>query len=64
MSTTDTLSRLTLPTTLNDSHVPLSGELCHLPTHLDQAIATASQIKVWTDKDPLLSHVRKLVQCS
>ena len=28
-----------------------------------QAIVTASQIKVWTDKDPLLSRVRKLVHC-
>ena len=41
----------------------LSGDLCHLLNHLEQAIVTASQIKVWTDKDPLLSCVRKLVHC-
>ena len=63
MSTADALSRLPLQTTLNDSQVPLPGDLCHLLNHLDQAIVTASQIKVWTDKDPLLSRVRKLVQC-
>ena len=64
MSTADALiSRLPLQTTLNDSQVLLPGDLCHLLNHLDQAILTASQIKVWTDKDPLLSHVRKLVQC-
>ena len=61
MSTADALSRLPLQTTLNDSQVPLPGDLCHLLNHLDQAIVTASQIKVWTDKDPLLSRVRKLV---
>ena len=56
-------SRLPLQTTLNDSQVPLPGDLCHLLNHLDQAIVTASQIKVWTDKNPLLSRVRNLVQC-
>ena len=61
MSTANALSRLPLQNTLIDSQVPLPGNLCHLLNHLDQAIVTASQIKVWTDKDPLLSHVRKLV---
>ena len=63
MSTADILSRLPLQTILYDSQVPLPGDLRHLLNHLDQAIVTASQIKVWTDKDPLLSRVRKLVQC-
>ena len=63
MSTADVLSRLPLQTILYDSQVPLPGDLRHLLNHLDQAIVTASQIKVWTDKDPLLSRVRKLVQC-
>ena len=63
MSTADDLSRLPLQTTLNDSQVLLPGDLCHLLNHLDQAIVMASQIKVWTDKDPQLSRVRKLVQC-
>ena len=60
MSTADVLRRLPLKDTLNDSQVPLPGDLCHLLHHLDQAIVTASQIKLWTDK---LSRVRKLVQC-
>ena len=63
MSTADALSRLPLQTTLNDSQVPLPGDLCHLLNHLDEAIVTASQIKVWTEKVPLSSHVRKLVHC-
>ena len=63
VSTADALSRLPLETTLNDSQVSLPCDLCHLLNHLDQAIVMASQIKVWTDKDPLLSRVRKLVQC-
>ena len=39
------------------------GDLCHPRDHIDQAIVTAYQIKVQTDKDPLLSCVRKLVHC-
>ena len=61
MSTADALSRLPLQTTLNDSQVPLPVELCHLLNHIHQAIVMASQIKVWTEKDPFLSRVRKLV---
>ena len=44
MSTADSISRLPLQTTLNDSQVPLPGHLCHLLNHLDEAIVTASQI--------------------
>ena len=62
MSNADALSRLPLKCNITDSQVPLPGDLCHLLNHLDQSIVTASQIKVWTDKDPLLSRVRKLVQ--
>ena len=58
MPSVDYISKL-----LYDSQVPLPGDLCHLLNHLDQAIVMASQIKVWTDKDPLLSCVRKLVHC-
>ena len=62
MLNADGLSRLPLKCNFTDSQVPLPGDLCHLLNHLDQSIVTASQIKVWTDKDPLLSQVRKLVQ--
>ena len=61
MSTADAISRLPLQTTSNCSQVPLPGDHCYLLNHLDQVIVTASQIKVWTDKDPLLSCVRKFV---
>ena len=56
MSTADVLSRLPLQITLNDSQVPLPVDLFHLLNHLDQVIVMASQIKVWTNKDPLLSE--------
>ena len=61
MSTADALSRLPFQTTQNDSQVPPPGDDCRIPNHLDQVIITASQIKVWIDKDPLLARVRKLV---
>ena len=54
MSNADALSRLPLQCNFTNSQVPLPGDLCHLLNHLDQSIVTSSQIKVWTDKDPLL----------
>ena len=62
VSNKDALSRLPLKCNFTDSQVPLPGDLWHLLNHSDQSIVTASQIKVWTDKDPLLPRVRKLVQ--
>jgi hypothetical protein len=62
MEVADALSRLPLKDSIPDSQVPLPGELYHLLYHLDQSIVTASQIRVWTDQDPLLSRVRKLVE--
>ena len=62
MSTADALSRLPLKHSFSDSEVPMPGDLIHLLNHLEESIVTAAQIKDWTDKDPLLSRVRKLVE--
>lgn len=60
MGNADALSRLPLPDTISD--VPLPADLSHLLNRWDDSIFTATQIKQWTDKDPLLSRVLKLVR--
>ena len=55
----DTLSRLPLPE--KPSEVPLPGETILLMDTLHGSPVSATQIKHWTDHDPLLSLVRKLV---
>ena len=55
----DTLSRLPLPESPID--VPLPGETVLLLQCLQQSPITATQIKLWTDKDPLLLQVRNFV---
>ena len=62
MSTADALSRLPLKHSFSDSKVPMPGDLIHLLNHLEESIVTAAHLKDWTDKDPLLSRVRKLVE--
>ena len=62
MSTADALSRLPLKHSFSNSEVPMPGDLIHLLNHLEESIVTAAQIKDWTDKDPFLSRVRKLVE--
>ena len=56
---TDALSRLPLPD--SPTAVPLPGETVLLLQCLQQTPVTASRIKVWTDKDPLLLQVRNFV---
>ena len=41
--------------------VTLPEDLTQLTNKLSESIVTASQVKVWTDKDPILSRVRHLV---
>ena len=60
MANADALSRLPIPET--PQVVPLPGDLSHLVNHLTESIVTASQIKEWTDKDPIISRVRRLIQ--
>ena len=40
----------------------MPGDLILLTNHLSECIVTADHIKVWTDKDPILSRVMRLVQ--
>ena len=54
----DVLSRLPLPEAPSD--IPIPGETILLLDTL-QGPVTATQIKHWTDRDPLLSSVRKMV---
>ena len=54
------LSRLPLPNSAPDPPVP--GELTFLMETLQTAPVSVSDIKRWTDHDPVLSRVRTLVQ--
>lgn len=58
-SNADSLSRLPLPE--SPVSVPLPPETIHLMEQLDSSPVTSSQIKQWTEKDPLLSKVKDLV---
>ena len=55
----DALSRLPLPDSPAD--VPLPGESVLLLQNLQESPVTATQIRAWTDKDPVLSQVRNFV---
>ena len=59
-SNSDALSRLPLPTTLQD--VPRPAEVVHLMEHLDTSPVSSSQIRSWTDNDPILAKVKTWVQ--
>ena len=55
------LSHLLLPDQPSDSQIPLPGDVDLLLNHLSEVIVTASQIKAWTEKDPILSKVHHLI---
>ena len=55
----DVLSRLPLPEAPQD--IPLPGETILLLDSLHEPVS-ATKIKQWTDRDPLLSSVRRMVQ--
>ena len=55
----DALSRLPLPEQYES--MPLPHDLVHLIHQLSTSIVTAAQIRQWTDKEPILSRVRRLV---
>ena len=56
----DALSRLPLPTA--DHVTPQPAEVVHLMEHLETTPLSSTQIKSWTDTDPILSRVRCWVQ--
>ena len=60
MAHADGLSRLPLPH--KPSSVPVPGDLILLINHLSECIITVNHIKAWTEKDLVLSRVRRLVQ--
>ena len=60
MTNAEALSRAPIPE--SSSTVPDPGDLVFLINHLSRAIVTADQIKLWTETDPLLSKVYRLVQ--
>ena len=61
MCNADALSRLPLPDGPSDAQIPSPGDVDFLLNHLSEAIVTASQISVWTEKDPVLSRVHHFI---
>lgn len=57
----DALSRLPIPTEVKESTGNILFELHHLTNQLETNIVTAQQIKMWTDRDPVLARVRRFV---
>ena len=55
----DLLSRLPLPETVKD--IPVPGETVLLFETLQASPITAAQIRLWTDRDPVLSRVGNLL---
>ena len=56
----DALSRLPLPAKEYD--VPKPAELVQLLEHLSTTPVSSSQVKTWTDTDPVLAKVRRWVE--
>ena len=55
----DALSRL--PLSHYPENVPVPGDIHWVMQHLDTTPVTAADIKIWTDKDLVLSKVRQYV---
>ena len=52
----DAVSRLPLPATREEP--PRPAEVIHLMEYLDASPVTSSQIRLWTDQDPVLAKVK------
>ena len=63
MCNDDAPSRPPLPDGPSDAQIPSPGDVDFLLNHLYESIVTASQISVWTEKDPILSRVHHFVSC-
>ena len=61
MCNADALSRLPPPEHPTDSEIPALGDVNLVHNHLSDHLATASQIKTWTEKDPVLSRVHHFI---
>ena len=55
-TTADAVSRLPLPVTRVEP--PKPAEVVHLMEYLDTSPVTSSQIRLWTDQDPVLAKVK------
>ena len=53
----DGLSRLHL--TEAPGHVPMSADVVLVMNHIESITVKASQIKSWTERDPILSKIKK-----
>ena len=60
MSNADALSHLPLP--IAPEQVPTPGDVLFVIQHLSEHVVTAKHLKQWTDKDPILPRVNRLVQ--
>ena len=61
MGNADALSRLPLPDHPTDTEIPTLGDVTQVLNHISDTLVTASQIKAWTEKDPVLSRVHLFV---
>ena len=61
LANADCLSRLPMPQSVPTPPVP--GDTIMLLEKMEEFPVNVSQIRTWTNKDPLLSRVRKPVQC-
>ena len=59
LANADALSRL--PLSKHPQTIPVPGDINLVLQHLNTTPVTATEIKAWTDKDPVLSKVRKFV---
>ena len=59
LANADALSRL--PLSKHPQTVPVPGDINLVLQHLNTTPVTATEIKAWTDKDPVLSKVQKFV---
>ena len=60
LSNADALSRLPLPETVPDD-LCTPGDLVHLVNHLSTTTASSANVKAWTDKDELLSKIKRFL---
>ena len=58
-ATADAVSRLPLPLTREEP--PRPPEVVHLMEYLDASPVTSSQIRLWTDQDPVLAKIKEWV---
>ena len=55
----DSLSRLPLPDV--PTTTPIPGDIINLMEHINASPVDASKLKLWTDRDPVLSRVKQFV---